>query len=50
MAYKHSKGWYISQLRNKGITKHPIERKKLKLYKTYIVRKLYFSTVTESVK
>ncbi|MGN1402011.1 MAG: DUF2639 domain-containing protein [Bacillus sp. (in: firmicutes)] len=45
MAYKHSKGWYISQLREKGITKHPTELKKLKLYKTFEVRKLYFSVI-----
>ncbi|WP_019241821.1 MULTISPECIES: DUF2639 domain-containing protein [Bacillus] len=50
MAYKHSKGWYVSQLRELGITKHPIELKKLKLYKTYIVRHLYFSTVEEKLK
>lgn len=47
MAYKHSKGWYISQLREKGITRHPIELKKLKLYKTYIVRNLYYSLLVE---
>nr|WP_081707560.1 DUF2639 domain-containing protein [Bacillus massiliigorillae] len=41
MAYKYSKGWYLSQLKSIGITKHPIERKKLELYKTFIVRKIY---------
>lgn len=47
MAFKHSKGWYISELRSIGITKHPIERKKLKLYKTFIVRKIYFDHFTK---
>jgi hypothetical protein len=50
MAYKHSKGWYISQLKEVGITKHPVELKKLKLYKTYIVRNLYFAIVNENIE
>lgn len=50
MAYKHSKGWYVSQLREKGITKHPIELKKLKLYKTFVIRSLYFSSIEENLK
>ena len=47
MAYIHSKGWYISQLKGMGITKHPVELRKLELYKTYVVRKLYFSAVNK---
>jgi len=30
MAYQYSKGWFIQQLKQKGIFRHPIERKKLK--------------------
>jgi len=42
MAYKHSKGWYISQLKEKGITKHLIDRKSLNytkriFYGNYII-------------
>ncbi|MEH6945258.1 DUF2639 domain-containing protein, partial [Bacillus sp. JJ722] len=40
MAYKHSKGWYITQLKSIGITKHPIEQRKLELYKTFIIRRI----------
>ncbi|PLS17078.1 DUF2639 domain-containing protein [Bacillus sp. M6-12] len=41
MAYQYSKGWFIQQLKAVGITKHPIERRKLESYKTYILRNLY---------
>ncbi|RLQ95222.1 YflJ family protein [Falsibacillus albus] len=41
MAYRYSKGWFIQQLKSVGVTRHPIERRKLELYKTYIVRNLY---------
>ncbi|WP_072136199.1 DUF2639 domain-containing protein [Bacillus kwashiorkori] len=41
MAYKGSKGWYVKELKNMGIKKHPIEQKPLGKYKTYILRKLY---------
>ena len=47
MAYIHSKGWYISQLKGMGITKHPVDLRKLELYKTYVVRKLYFAAVNK---
>ncbi|MGG3805285.1 YflJ family protein [Metabacillus fastidiosus] len=42
MAYFGTKGWYIKELKALGITKHPIERRKLELYKTYVVRNLYY--------
>ncbi|WP_423407092.1 DUF2639 domain-containing protein [Heyndrickxia sp. MSNUG] len=42
MAYEGSKGWYIKELKKMGITKHPIEKRKLELYKTYVVRSLFF--------
>ncbi|MGM9922935.1 MAG: DUF2639 domain-containing protein [Bacillus sp. (in: firmicutes)] len=48
MAYKHSKGWYLAQLKQIGITKHPVEQKKLELYKTFIVRKLYYKNFNEN--
>ncbi|RDI43117.1 DUF2639 domain-containing protein [Falsibacillus pallidus] len=41
MAYRYSKGWFIQQLKTIGLTKHPIERKKLELYRTFVVRNLY---------
>ncbi|WP_163102716.1 DUF2639 domain-containing protein [Peribacillus alkalitolerans] len=45
MAYQYSKGWYLQQLKEAGITKHPVERKKLELYRTFVIRKLYFDTI-----
>lgn len=42
MAFKGSKGWYVQQLKQMGITKHPVELKKLELFKTFILRNLYF--------
>ncbi|GKU80883.1 DUF2639 domain-containing protein [Niallia sp. NCCP-28] len=44
MAYYGTKGWYISRLKELGISKHPIEHKKLETYKTYIIRNLYYET------
>ncbi|MFJ7753898.1 DUF2639 domain-containing protein [Peribacillus muralis] len=41
MAYEFSKGWFIQQLKAGGISYHPIEKKKLELYKTHILRRLY---------
>lgn len=45
MAHIYSKGWFIQQLKQAGITRHPVERRKLKLYKTYVVRNLYVEFV-----
>lgn len=45
MAYEGSKGWYIQELKKLGITKHPIEKRKLELYKTFEVRNLYFEII-----
>lgn len=50
MAYQYSKGWFIQQLKQKGIFKHPIERKKLELYKTSIIRNLYFEYYDKTTK
>ncbi|PLT28704.1 YflJ family protein [Peribacillus deserti] len=41
MAYTYSKGWFIQQLKALGISKHPVERRKLELYRTPILRSLY---------
>jgi hypothetical protein len=48
MAYKYSKGWYLKQLKEMGITKHPVELKKLELYRTFVIRKLYFEHVEKT--
>lgn len=45
MAYRGSKGWYISELKKIGMKRHPVERKKLELYKTHILRNLYLEYV-----
>lgn len=44
MSYIGSKGWYVAKLKELGVTKHPIERRKLELYKTYVLRQLYEQT------
>ncbi|RST73136.1 DUF2639 domain-containing protein [Siminovitchia acidinfaciens] len=41
MVYIYSKGWYIARLKEKGIRFHPETKKKLELYKIYVVRNLY---------
>jgi hypothetical protein len=50
LAYKYSKGWFLAQLKAKGITKHPAERRKLESYKTYVVRKLYEELIESDSK
>jgi hypothetical protein len=47
MSYPGSKGWYIQQLKQNGINKHPIYAKKLETYKTWVVRKLYLELVVK---
>lgn len=47
MAFRGSKGWFIQELKKMGISKHPIERKKLELYKTYLIRNLYWEITSE---
>ena len=44
MAHQYSKGWFIQQLKTAGIRYHPIERRKLELYKTFELRRLYEDT------
>lgn len=41
MAYKYSKGWYLQQLKQMGHRYHPVDRRKLEQYKTWVVRNLY---------
>jgi hypothetical protein len=45
MAYEGSKGWYIHELKKIGVTKHPVEKRKLELYKTFVVRNLYLDMI-----
>lgn len=41
MAYQGSKGWYVQELKKLGISKHPVEHRKIELFKTYVLRNLY---------
>lgn len=45
MAHQGSKGWYITKLKEVGISKHPQERRKLEHYKTAVLANLYFTHV-----
>ncbi|MDP4164110.1 MAG: DUF2639 domain-containing protein [Bacillota bacterium] len=45
MAYAGSKGWYIHELKKLGISRHPVEHKKLELYKTSTIRNLYYEKI-----
>ncbi|MGP7815966.1 DUF2639 domain-containing protein [Niallia sp. 01092] len=49
MAYYGTKGWFISQLKALGLNRHPIEHKKLELYKTYVLRNLYYEKKGEKL-
>ncbi|MDQ0197692.1 YflJ family protein [Neobacillus ginsengisoli] len=50
MAYQGSKGWYIQKLKQAGITKHPVEHRKIELYKTFVVRNLFLEKVINQIK
>lgn len=39
--YVGSKGWMVQQLKEAGIRRHPVERKKLETYKATILYGLY---------
>ncbi|MFC4183447.1 DUF2639 domain-containing protein [Saccharococcus thermophilus] len=41
MAYFGSKGWLVQQLKEAGIRRHPVERKKLETYRTATLIGLY---------
>ena len=43
MAFAHSKGWYVSKLKEVGYIKH--EGRKLESFRTYILRGLYVTHV-----
>ncbi|MDQ0230072.1 DUF2639 domain-containing protein [Metabacillus malikii] len=45
MAYPGSKGWFVQQLKANGISRHPSEKRKIELYKSYILRGLYHEYV-----
>lgn len=48
MAYQGSKGWYVQKLKELGINKHPVDRRKIELYKTYVLRNLYLEKTNEN--
>ncbi|TKC19566.1 DUF2639 domain-containing protein [Robertmurraya kyonggiensis] len=45
MAYQGSKGWYVQKLKELGVHYHPVERKKLETYKSYVLRNLYLEII-----
>ncbi|MGR3764690.1 DUF2639 domain-containing protein [Rossellomorea sp. NS-SX7] len=47
MSYQYSKGWYIKELKKLGINYHPVEKRKLENYKTFVVRNLYFEKLNK---
>lgn len=47
MAYQFSKGWYLQELKKMGVNYHPIEKRKLENYKTFVVRNLYFEKLAK---
>lgn len=49
LAYQGSKGWYVQELKKLGVNYHPVERRKLELYKEFVLRNLYFQ-LTEKEK
>lgn len=47
VAYQGSKGWYVQKLKELGINYHPVDRKKLEQYKTYVLRNLYLEVLAK---
>ncbi len=45
VAYQGSKGWYVQKLKELGVHYHPVERKKLETYKSYVLRNLYLEII-----
>lgn len=43
MAFEGSKGWYVAELKKLGITKHPVDSRKLELHKGHVLQNLYFA-------
>jgi hypothetical protein len=50
MAHFGSKGWLVKQLREAGVTRHPIDRRKLEVYKASTLFRLYEKYVLKSKK
>jgi hypothetical protein len=50
MSYQYSKGWYIKELKKMGHNYHPVDKRKLESYKTYVVRNLYFEKLAKMKK
>ncbi|WP_084279258.1 YflJ family protein [Anoxybacteroides tepidamans] len=48
MAYFGSKGWLVQQLKEMGIRRHPVERRKLETYKTSVLYGLYQKYIRKS--
>lgn len=49
MAYQGSKGWYVKQLKEHGINRHPVDRRKLESYKTSVLRNLYLGVMSKKM-
>ncbi|WP_420837818.1 DUF2639 domain-containing protein [Bacillus mesophilus] len=43
MTYTGSKGWFVQQLKAAGVNRHPKGLKKLEVYDTSTLRRLYFN-------
>jgi hypothetical protein len=41
MAHFRSKGWLVKHLKEAGVTRHPIELRKLEIYKASVLYGLY---------
>lgn len=50
VAYQGSKGWYIQKLKELGVRYHPVDRRKLELYKAYVLRNLYLEMTEKKTK
>ncbi len=48
MAYQYSKGWYLQELKKMGIYHHPVDKRKLESYKTFVIRNLYFEKTNKN--
>lgn len=39
--YTYSKGWYVKELKELGVTKHPLNHDHLSKYKLHVLRTIY---------
>ncbi|MGY3718727.1 YflJ family protein [Sutcliffiella cohnii] len=44
MAHYASKGWYVQQLKERGINYHPTDKKKLETYRAAILQNFLIGT------